>query len=91
MNPTSPDIKSRIRGFVVDDLLFGQSGGLTDDTSFLEKGIIDSTGVLAFVAFLEETFGIKVEDHELVPDNLDSVNSAEAFVRRKLPAPAIAA
>ena len=79
------DLKLSIRKFVVDNFLFGQEDGLTDESSFLDKGIIDSTGVLELVAHLEETFGIKVEGEELVPDNLDSINAIAAFLQRKRP------
>jgi acyl carrier protein len=76
-----------LRTFVVDNFLFGQGDAdLSDDDSFLERGIIDSTGVLELVGFLEETYGIKVEDDELVPANLDSIRNATAFVARKLDA-----
>ena len=78
-------ITQDIREFVVANFLFGQTGHqLTDDKSFLDNGIIDSTGVLELVAFLEEKFGISVADRELVPDNLDSVACAARFVERKL-------
>ena len=74
-----------IRTFVIDNFLFGQcTEEFTDDDSFLEKGIIDSTGVLELVAFLEEKYGIKVEDEDLLPENLDSVNKTVAFLNRKL-------
>jgi acyl carrier protein len=76
-----------IREFVVSNFLFGQDGGqLADDSSFLEDGIIDSTGVLELVAFLEQRFGIAVADRELLPENLDSVSNATQFVERKLAA-----
>lgn len=78
-------MRDKIRKFIIENFLFGQDdGGLTDNDSFLEKGIIDSTGVLELVAFVEETFGIKVEDNELVPENLDSVNNLITFVDNKL-------
>lgn len=76
--------KQDIRKFVVDNFLFGQDDGLTEDASFLETGLIDSTGVLELVAYLEKTYGIKVNDDELTPDNLDSINSIAAFLQRKL-------
>ena len=75
--------RSEIREFVVSNFLFGEDKGLTDDASFLEQGIIDSTGVLEFVAHLEQHYQIKVENKELIPDNLDSINAAAAFVERK--------
>jgi acyl carrier protein len=76
-----------IREFVISNFLFGQRrGSLQDDESFLENGIIDSTGVLELVAFLEQRFGIAVGDRELIPENLDSVTNAAGFVARKLAA-----
>ena len=75
-----------IRKYIVDTFLFGEGGDrFTDDDSLLEQGIIDSTGVLELVAFLSETFGITVEDHELVADNFDSVNKLSAYVQKKVP------
>lgn len=77
------DPKSDIRNFIVETFLFGQAKDLTDETSFLEQGIIDSTGVLELVAHLEKTYGIKVKDEELVPDNLDSINAIAGFLAGK--------
>lgn len=57
---------------------------LKDDSSLLDEGLIDSTGVLELVAYLENSFEIKVEDEEIVPDNFDSLNKLVNFVRRKL-------
>ncbi len=78
------DPKFQIKGFIVDNFLFGNAEGLNNDTSFLDEGIIDSTGVLEMITFLEETFSIKVEDEELVPENLDSIDNVAAFLERKL-------
>jgi acyl carrier protein len=78
------EIKLKTRNFVVDNFLFGNANGLADDTSFLEAGILDSTGVLEVVAFLEQQFGVRVDDDELTPENLDSIASIGAFVSRKL-------
>lgn len=77
------DIKAQVKAYITDNFLFGQNGDLGDDASFLSKGVLDSTGVLELVMFLEQTFGIKVEDEELVPENLDSLNAIEAYVNRK--------
>lgn len=80
----SEDVE-KIRGFIFDNFLFDASDdALANDTSFLEQGIIDSTGVLELVEWLEETFGMKVDDTELVPDNLDSVNKLASFISRKI-------
>jgi acyl carrier protein len=78
-------ITQEIKDFVVSNFLYGQDGQtLTADQPFLENGIIDSTGVLELVAFLEQRFGIAVADRELLPENLDSVQNAAGFVSRKL-------
>jgi len=70
------DIKKKIKTYIHDKFLLGDDSKFpNDDDSFLEKGIIDSTGVLELVNFIEETFNIKVEDEELIPDNLDSINT----------------
>ena len=80
----SVTIAQEIRGFVVANFLFGQeSGGLTEEQSFLETGIIDSTGVLELVAFLEQRYGIAVDDRDLLPENLDSIHNVTRFVTRK--------
>ena len=74
----------QIKEFVVENFLFGDRSRIGDDTSFLESGIVDSTGLLELVGFLEEKFGIRVEDEELVPDNMDSLQSISAYLARKL-------
>ncbi|HEB50642.1 MAG TPA: acyl carrier protein [Desulfobulbus sp.] len=73
-----------IRRFIFDNFLFDAGeDDLGNDDSFLEQGIIDSTGVLELVEWLEETFSISVDDEELIPENLDSVNRLAAYVARK--------
>jgi acyl carrier protein len=80
---TETAIQHHVRQFVVQNFLFDQ-GDLPEDASFLETGIIDSTGVLELVGFIESTFAIAVDDQDLVPANLDSVRSVAQFVKRKL-------
>ncbi len=81
------NIAHDVRTFVTTNFLFGQGGdGLADDQSFLETGVIDSTGVLELIAFLEQQYGIAVDDHEIIPANLDSVRQLVAYVERKLQA-----
>jgi acyl carrier protein len=75
--------RQEIRNHIIETFLFGQDDGLADDSSFLDKGILDSTGVLELIAHLESTYGIKVSDDELLPDNLDSINAICAFIDRK--------
>jgi len=78
-------ITQSVQDFVNDNFLFGQGiESLGESTSFLDEGIIDSTGVLELVMFLEDSFLISVEDEELVPDNLDSIDRLVSFVERKL-------
>ena len=83
----SEAIAREIKEFIVSNFLFGQDPGtLTDDQSFLENGIIDSTGVLELVGFLEQHYSISVGDRELLPENLDSIQNVSRFVSRKLQA-----
>jgi acyl carrier protein len=75
-----------IRAFIVDNFLFGDASGrftFSDDDSFQERGIVDSTGVLELVCHLQERYAIVIEDADLVPDNLDSVSRVARFVERK--------
>ena len=77
-------IDQQIRNFIIETFLFGESNsGFKDTHSLLETGVIDSTGVLELVAFIEETYGVRVRDEELVPENLDSVVNISDFIRRK--------
>ncbi len=77
-------LKSEIRRFIVENFLYGEDDGFGDGVSFLEKGLIDSTGVLELVSFIEERYGIAVNDEELIPDNFDSINRLSAFITRKM-------
>ena len=80
-------LATEIREFIVSNFLFGQAGdGFADDQSFLESGIIDSTGLLELVSFIEGRYGISVGDRELVPENLDSLRNVSQFVARKVEA-----
>jgi acyl carrier protein len=73
-----------LRSYILETFLFSDDQSLLkDDDSFLNKGIIDSTGVLELIMFLEEKYNIKVQDEDLVPDNLDSINNLVAFIERK--------
>jgi len=76
-------MEEKIKHFIVDNFLFGDDDGITNDTSFLENEIIDSTGVLELVMFLDEEFSVEVADEELVPENLDSINSILNFLMTK--------
>ena len=79
-------VKTELRKFIVENFMFGQENqDFSDDASMLENGLIDSTGVLELVAFVEEKYGISVADEELVPANFDSVDNLAEYVRKKLP------
>jgi acyl carrier protein len=73
-----------IRNFVIQNFMFGQGAQLADEDSFLEAGLIDSTGVLELVGYLETQYGITVADEDLVPANLDSVDRVARFVEGKM-------
>lgn len=77
------DIKQRVRQFILDNLMMTAVADLPDDASFMDRHIIDSTGFLELVSFLEEAFEIQVGDEEMVPENLDSLNSIERYISEK--------
>ena len=69
-------IRTDLQQFFVDNFLMGDAGGLPESSaSFMETGVVDSTGMLEIVMFLEQHFGLKVEDRELIPENLDSMDN----------------
>jgi acyl carrier protein len=72
-----------IRTFVTSNFYVADPQALSDEDSLLDAGIIDSTGVLDLIGFMEEEFGIKVDDDDLVAENLDSISHLVAFVERK--------
>lgn len=78
------DYAKVIREFVISNFLYGDGSGLTDDTSFLESGIIDSTGMLELIAFLDNTFHTRIQPEEMIAENLDSVSRVANFLSRKL-------
>jgi acyl carrier protein len=84
--------QKQVREYVVENFLLGEDEEeFSDETSFLESGLIDSTGILELVSFLEEAFEIEIADEEMIPDNLDSVESVARFVALKLEGPDTAA
>lgn len=77
-------VKDVVRDFILENFLMGgERDALKDEDSFLEHRVIDSTGFIELISFLEERFAIKVLDKELVPENLDSLDAIDAFVARK--------
>ena len=77
-------VEQKIRDYILDNYLFtDDQSALADEDSFLDKGIIDSTGIMEVIFFLEEEFGVQVDDEEMVPENLDSVKNIAAYIERK--------
>ncbi|MFH1898221.1 MAG: acyl carrier protein [Candidatus Desantisbacteria bacterium] len=78
------NIEQDIRGFLREHLLMEEEvNGLVDEDSLLEKGIIDSTGIIDLVSFIEERYGIKIDDEELLPENFDSLRAIAGFINGK--------
>ena len=85
MNMNSETLKTQVRQYVVNNLLMGANAAeLRDADSFMESQVIDSVGVVELVSFLEKHFSIKVEDQEMLPENLDSLNGIARYLQRKL-------
>ena len=79
------EIERELRNFVIDNFLFGQADEtFSNDDSFLEKGLIDSMGILTLVDFVKDKYTIVIEDDELIPENWDSVHRITRFVDNKL-------
>jgi acyl carrier protein len=77
-------VREELRKLILENYLFSDNqDDLKDDVSFMDLGVIDSTGIMEVVIFMEENFGIKVLDTDLLPENLDSINALVAFVDRK--------
>ncbi|HOU37049.1 MAG TPA: acyl carrier protein [Candidatus Omnitrophota bacterium] len=74
------DIRKKLREFIKNNFLLGNDANLTDDDSFMGKGIVDSTGILEVVSFVEDNFGFKLPDEDLMPENLDSINNLVKYV-----------
>lgn len=78
------EIKTTVRNFIIDNFFFGDTSRTFEDgDSFLENGIVDSTGILEVIDFLEEQYGITIEDEEMLPENLDSLYNISEFVSKK--------
>jgi len=83
VEPTLADIKTRVRQFVTATFYVPAPSQLTDAQSLLDSGIVDSTGVLEIIGFLQAEFGVNVEDDEILPENLDSVERLAVYIERK--------
>ena len=79
------EIESQIQSYIAQNLLFsGTEFNYSNDDSFLEEGIVDSLGVMELVSFVEDQYGLKVNDYEITPENFDSVNKLSKYVRQKM-------
>ena len=81
------DIGQQVRAYIGSNFIISDLNALADDDSLLGRGILDSTGFIELVSYLEETFRIQIADDEMVPENLDSLGSISAYVTRKLQSP----
>lgn len=77
------DVKNLVRKFLLDNFVMGGDVVVADDTSFMKDHILDSTGFIELILFIEETFGVKVDDAEMLPENFDSLLNIEGYVERK--------
>ena len=78
------ETREAVRNYIVENFLFGDEAPLREDKmSLLDEGIIDSVGVMELVAFLEQDFGLTVDDEDLIPENLDSIYNLTAYITRK--------
>ena len=82
-------IENQIKQFILKNLYFAEDNTLDDDASFLETGVVDSTGVMELVAFVQTEFGVPVEPQEIVVENFDSVRKVARFIGRKLSLPEV--
>ena len=78
------DIVQTLKEYIIENFLFEEDGSLQEDTSFLDSGIIDSTGMLELAHFIEDEFQINIEDEEMLPENLDSLKAVKEFISSKL-------
>ena len=79
------EIKNNVKQFIIDNFLFGSiDNSFHDDDSFMENGIIDSTGILELIEYIEHQYNIKIKDEELLPENLDTLNNVSYFIMRKM-------
>ncbi|MBW6423281.1 acyl carrier protein [Rhizobium sp. XQZ8] len=77
--------ESTVREFIAENFLFRADVEVSNSQSLLETGVMDSTGVLELIAFLEQTYGITVADNEIIPENLDSIDNMTRYLASKVP------
>jgi acyl carrier protein len=84
------DTKGIVRKYLLDNFVMGGDVEIGDETSFMDSHVLDSTGFIELISFIEESFGVKIADEEMLPENLDSLEAIDAFVARKRSAAAAA-
>ena len=84
MEANMMSIKQQIREYIVENVLLGDGDMPDENTSFTESGILDSTGFLGLITFVETTFGIEISDDELDPENLETLSKISGFIEKKL-------
>jgi len=77
------DVKNKVRQFLRDNLVMGGDVAIADGTSFMEAHILDSTGFIELITFVEETFGVAVDEEEMLPENFDSLANIDGYLARK--------
>jgi len=81
---TAAKLETQIRSYILENFLYTSDvSKLRNDDSFLEEGILDSTGILELLMFVEETFGVQVDDEEVIPENFDSVDRLMRYILQK--------
>ena len=79
----SSQLKAAVRAFILENFYVSDASSLRDEESLLDKGVVDSTGILEVIGFIEERFGFTVEDEEMLPENLDSIDRIASYVARR--------
>jgi acyl carrier protein len=79
-------VREQVRDFVRTNFLFNSATPIDDDSSLMEQGIVDETGVLELVMFVEETYGIQVDEGDLIPENFDSIDRISSYIFEHLTA-----
>jgi acyl carrier protein len=81
----SGDVKDKLLLFFQNNILYNESMNEIDgDESLIDNGYIDSTGIIGLVTFIEKTFNFRVYDHEIIPENFDSINSIYTYINKKM-------
>ena len=78
------DYKKDIEEFIVENFLFGEKNELKEETNFFDKGIVDSTGVLELICFIEESYDITIDDEEVTQKNFSSISNVNNYLLQKL-------